>query len=512
MKSADQKRPLKVFLCHAHADRDAVRALYTRLTNDGVDAWLDKEKLLPGQDWELEIKKAVREADVVVVCLSKQFNQAGFRQQEVKWALDTAMKQPDDEIFLIPARLEECDSLESLRKWHWVDMFDEGGYDRLMLALSARAHKVNAIFQVEKSKSNNLKHLSALQEIDNVINSSGDLQYILLVILRNIMKQLDVDAAAILLLNSTRLTLEHTAMIGFLTENIKNISFKLGEGIAGKAALEHRNIQVENLANNYTGYSYKEAIELEKFVSYMAVPLISKEDVNGVLEIFQHSTLDFDDEKKSFLDVLASQAALAIDSIMLYENREKINIDLALAYDATIIGWVRALELRDHELVGHTERVVDLTVQLARKIGVSDNKLQDIKRGALLHDIGKMGVPDEILHKQSKLTSDEWDIMKRHPQNAYDLLLPIAYLRNSLDIPYCHHENWDGTGYPRGLKENEIPFAARIFAVVDAYDALATDRPYRSALKKDKILNYIQEQSGKRFDPQVVDAFIKMMK
>ncbi len=143
---ADPKRLLKVFLCHAHADRDSVRGLYTRLTQDGVDAWLDKAKLLPGQDWELEIRKAVREADVVVVCLSKQFNQAGFRQKEVRLALDTAMEKPEGEIFIIPARLEECDTLESLRKWHWVDLFEEGGYDKLAQALSLRARQVNAHF------------------------------------------------------------------------------------------------------------------------------------------------------------------------------------------------------------------------------------------------------------------------------------------------------------------------------------------------------------------------------
>jgi hypothetical protein len=144
------KRPLKVFLCHAHADRDAVRTLYTRLIKDGVDAWLDKEKLLPGQDWELEIRKAVREADVVVVCLSKQFNQAGFRQKEVRLALDTAMEQPEGEIFIIPARLEECDTLESLRKWHWVDLFDGDGYRRLMSSLRMRAKNIGASLQIKR--------------------------------------------------------------------------------------------------------------------------------------------------------------------------------------------------------------------------------------------------------------------------------------------------------------------------------------------------------------------------
>jgi len=148
----ETKRPLKVFLCHAHADRDRVRALYTRLTKDGVNAWLDKESLLPGQDWELEIRKAVREADVVVVCLSKQFNQAGFRQKEVRLALDTAMEKPEGEIFIIPARLEECDSLESLRKWHWVSLFEEDGHEKLLHALYSRSEKIGAItYSLRKS-------------------------------------------------------------------------------------------------------------------------------------------------------------------------------------------------------------------------------------------------------------------------------------------------------------------------------------------------------------------------
>jgi formylglycine-generating enzyme required for sulfatase activity len=146
----EAKRPLKVFLCHAHADREPVRALYKRLTSDGVDAWFDKEKLLPGQDWELEIRKAVREADVVVVCLSKQFNQAGFRQKEVRLALDTAMEQPEGEIFIIPARLEECDTLESLRRWHWVDLFEDDGYEMLMRAFRTRADKIGATLRIKK--------------------------------------------------------------------------------------------------------------------------------------------------------------------------------------------------------------------------------------------------------------------------------------------------------------------------------------------------------------------------
>ncbi len=144
--------PLKVFLCHAHADRDPVRGLYARLTQDGMDAWLDKAKLLPGQDWEFEIRKAVREADVVVVCLSKQFNQAGFRQKEVRIALNEADMKPEGEIFIIPARLEECDNLESLRKWHWVDLFEDDGYEMLVRALNVRASRIDVTLSAKIEK------------------------------------------------------------------------------------------------------------------------------------------------------------------------------------------------------------------------------------------------------------------------------------------------------------------------------------------------------------------------
>ena len=172
---AATKHSLKVFLCHAHADRDSVRKLYTRLTQDGVDAWLDKEKLLPGQDWELEIRRAVREADVVAVCLSTQFNQAGFRQKEVRLALDTAMEKPEGEIFIIPARLEECDNLESLRKWHWVDLFEDNGYGMLLRALRARADRIGAVLRIVDEEQSNKTILPENQEVP-IIKKQNELE------------------------------------------------------------------------------------------------------------------------------------------------------------------------------------------------------------------------------------------------------------------------------------------------------------------------------------------------
>jgi putative two-component system response regulator len=188
-------------------------------------------------------------------------------------------------------------------------------------------------------------------------------------------------------------------------------------------------------------------------------------------------------------------------------NIEEAHEKLLSAYDATIVGWSRAMDLRDKETEGHTLRVTDLSVQLSRAMGISEGELLFIRRGALLHDIGKLGVPDRILHKADALTEEEWEVMRKHPQFAYEMLYPIEYLRPALDIPYCHHEKWDGTGYPRGLKGEDIPLAARIFAIVDVWDALTSDRPYRPAWDKDRAINYINEQSGRHFDPKVVEKF-----
>lgn len=192
-------------------------------------------------------------------------------------------------------------------------------------------------------------------------------------------------------------------------------------------------------------------------------------------------------------------------------NIEETHAQLLAAYDATIEGWSRALDLRDKETEGHSKRVTELTLLLSKMAGIPELDMIHIHRGALLHDIGKLGIPDSILLKTENLTDEEWALMKMHPQYAYDMIGSIEYLKLALDIPFCHHEKWDGTGYPQGLKGREIPFSARLFAIVDVWDALTSDRPYRPAWEKEKAFEYIQTQSGKHFDPQVVELFLKMM-
>jgi HD-GYP domain-containing protein (c-di-GMP phosphodiesterase class II) len=248
----------------------------------------------------------------------------------------------------------------------------------------------------------------------------------------------------------------------------------------------------------------------ENFVTYIAVPLIAKGQVKGVLELFHRSPLNAGEDWMEFLEAIADQGAIAIDNATLFDELQRSNTDLTLAYDTTIEGWSRAMDLRDKETEGHSRRVSDMTLDIARNMGIKEENLVHIRRGALLHDIGKIGVSDSILLKPGPLSGEEWIIMKKHPEYAYNMLCPIEYLRPAIDIPHCHHEKWDGTGYPRGMKGEEIPLAARIFAVVDVWDALNSDRPYRTAWPKDKVIDHIRSLSGSHFDPEVVEAFLHM--
>jgi putative nucleotidyltransferase with HDIG domain len=211
------------------------------------------------------------------------------------------------------------------------------------------------------------------------------------------------------------------------------------------------------------------------------------------------------------MNMLAGQAAIAIESALMFNNHERTNMALTMAYDATIEGWSRALELRDRETEGHTQRVTEMTIQLAGAFGLAEQQIIHIRRGAILHDIGKMSIPDSILFKDGPLDLQEWEIMRQHTAIAVDLLRPIQYLAPAMDIPQYHHEKWDGSGYPNGLKGEQIPLAARLFAVVDVYDALTSNRSYRKAWSHAKTMEYIRAEAGKHFDPKVVEIFAKML-
>ena len=281
-------------------------------------------------------------------------------------------------------------------------------------------------------------------------------------------------------------------------------------GYAGQVIVERRMVKVTNLLEKPENYARRHLLADDAFVSYFGVPLIAKDHIKGVLEVFHRAPLEPDEEWLDFFDALAEQAAIAIDNALLFNDLHSSKVKLEQAYDTTLDGWSKALDLRDRETEGHTRRVTDLTLQVARRMGFSEEELTQIKRGGLLHDIGKMGIPDAILLKPGTLTDEEWVVMRKHTTYAYEMLSPIEYLQPALDIPYCHHEHWDGSGYPRGLKGDEIPLVARIFSVVDVWDALRSDRPYRKAWEKDKVLAYIASLTGKQFDPEVVRVFMEM--
>jgi HD-GYP domain-containing protein (c-di-GMP phosphodiesterase class II) len=356
-----------------------------------------------------------------------------------------------------------------------------------------------------------IERLGALRSIDTAITSTFDLRLMLEVILEKVCEQLRVDAADVLLLDHGAGKLEYAGGRGFRSDAMMEAHLRLGEGYAGRAALERRTLMVPVMT--HTGV-LERAVMLagEDFVSYAAVPLIAKGQVEGVLEIFTRERLEPDSEWLEFLETLAGQTAIAVDNATLFAHLQRSNQDLEMAYDTTLEGWSRALDLRDKETEGHSQRVTEMSVRLAKAMRVGEAELVQIRRGALLHDIGKMAIPDAILLKPGALNDEEWEIMRRHPAYAYEMLSPIEFLRPALDIPYCHHEKWDGTGYPRKLKGEQIPLAARIFAIVDVWDALRSDRPYRRARPKEMVYAYIREQAGRHFDPQVVEAFLKMLK
>jgi len=385
-------------------------------------------------------------------------------------------------------------------------------HQRLLESIAAQVAVALDNTDLLEQSQKQIDQLETLHDIDMVISSSMDLRVTLNIILDQATAKLGVDAAAVLLVNEKNGMLEYAAGHGFRTRSIQDYRLRIGESAARKAAIGQHIVQAFNLDEDDNNPAYTQLLEQEDFKSYYSVPLTTKGKIRGMLDIFHREPLSPDSDWFSFLETIAGQAAIAIDNDMLLENLQQRNVELRQAYDSTLEGWSRALDLRDKETEGHTQRVTYLTLRIAKEVGVSDEELDHILRGALLHDIGKMGIPDSILLKPGPLTEEDWESMRKHPVYAYDLLYPIQYLRPALEIPYCHHEKWDGSGYPRGLKGEEIPLAARIFAVVDVWDALTSDRPYRDAWTEKKAVDYIRNQRGKHFDPEITDLFLDKIK
>lgn len=357
------------------------------------------------------------------------------------------------------------------------------------------------------------KELSTLLKVSSSLASTMELSEVLQIAIESVTDLLDLGTGAIY-------TLENETLILGATTPPLPPQFPDELRLARLADHPHIKQTVKTKAPVYLGDSQHETlspaekviVDSRGLISILYFPLLLKDAVIGVFIV---GTTDkprqFTPSEIDLSYVLSFEVSLAIANAQLYEKAQQSIVDISQAYDATLEGWSRMLDLRDQVTEEHTHRVTELTVALAKKMRLPESDLGHIRRGALLHDIGKMGIPDSILQKPGPLTDTEWAIMQTHPEKAYKVLSRIPYLLPAVDIPYCHHEKWDGTGYPRRLKGKEIPLSARIFTVVDVFDALTSDRPYRKAWGKEKALTYIREQSGRHFFPDVVRTFCEMV-
>ncbi|GGJ18765.1 GAF and HD-GYP domain-containing protein [Deinococcus roseus] len=358
------------------------------------------------------------------------------------------------------------------------------------------------------------RYLNALhyfQELQVSITDHLEWQDTLKLVLYYTREALQADAAIFFMWDEATQTLELIDTIGHLTPTDYGYRIGRNEGLAGVVLSRMKTQVIPNINPEDFPPDSREFLLREGFKSYVGTPLIVKGELLGILEVFQRDTLKPNAWWLSFFELLASHLAISVYQQALMRELRHTNQQLIRTYDATLEGWVRALDLRDRETEGHSKRVMESSLRLAKHMGLSGQALEHIRRGALLHDIGKLGIPDEILHKPGKLTTHEYEVIKQHPVWARNMLRDIEYLQRDLDIPYHHHEKWDGTGYPLGLKGEQIPLSARIFSVVDVWDAMTSDRPYRKGLPEAEVLSYIQEQSGTHFDPQVVQAFAELM-
>ena len=425
------------------------------------------------------------------------------------WIENTASKTLDREIEnFYEADLETSSTTLHIR-WALSNLTSwRGEHDYFVLT----GVDITQLVESERSATHRLANIRALHEIDMAVSYHLELEKMLDVFLERLISRLGVDGADVFLIDEERSVLRFAHGKGIVTGEMDFRELPMEGTIPSSVASSGKPYSGPlDTSSNPECPRLKNLIDM-KVKDYHAVPLETRGKILGVLETFDMMQIHRDSEWNDFLQMLAAQASLAIDVALMIDNLKDSNRKIAEAYDQTLEVLVGTLEMRDMNTKKHSRRVADLTVWLAEKMGASEEEIENMYRGALLHDIGKISIPDSVLLKEGPLSEDEWKVMKTHPTTAYEVLSQVEYLRPSLDIPYCHHERWDGSGYPRGLKGEEIPLAARIFAVVDVYDALTSDRPYRKAWSKEKTVEYLLENSGKLFDPAVIEKFLEILK
>jgi putative nucleotidyltransferase with HDIG domain len=426
------------------------------------------------------------------------------------------MIKEQSETYLIQRQFKDVNAL----LMNIVDKLSRSGNPILSTAIQDITHVSQVLLNLEQGVSDQIKlkqsQLTALMNVGQMINSSLGLKRVLEEVMDSLIALMHAERG-FLMLRDPNGQLSVRIGRGLDHINLDEDAFKVSKTIVRKVTDSGRPILTTN-AQADPRFDAQMSVMAYQLRSILCAPLKVKNDLIGVLYVDNraHSGI-FQESDLVLISAFADQAAVAIENARLFENLketnfqlEAANIELGIAYEATLRGWVRALDYRDKETEGHTQRVTVLTQRLAQQMGIDRDMLEHITRGALLHDIGKMAISDEILRKKGPLTPEERAIMEKHPVFAYEMLSPIEFLRPAIDIPYCHHEKWDGTGYPRGLKGKDIPFAARIFPVIDVWDALTSDRPYRKALPHDEVRQRIRADSGKHFDPIVVEAFMEL--
>ena len=351
--------------------------------------------------------------------------------------------------------------------------------------------------------------MQALSEVGSVINSSLGLKRVLDEVMDTMIVLMKAERGFLMLKDESgdfRVQIAGDSKHHDLTEDV----FAISKSIVREVLEKGKTILTTN-AREDPRFEQQASVAAYQLLSIICAPLKVKDNLIGVIYVDNRAQKGiFTDDELALISTFANQAAVAIDNARLFDGLQESNAELQEAYSATLEGWVRALDLRDKETEGHTQRVTVLTEKLAQKMGVTGDELMHLRRGALLHDIGKMGIPDGILLKPAALTHEERVLIQKHPVYAFEMLSPIRFLNPALAIPYCHHEKWDGTGYPRGLSGENIPLAARIFAVIDVWDALVSDRPYRKGLAPSDVKEKIRQDAGTHFDPQVVEAFLNL--
>lgn len=418
------------------------------------------------------------------------------------------MKQPSD-TNIVQEQLWEISNLLS-GAMKTLAQSGVGQNSQILRDLTQAASTLNRVkSSVSKQIQTHESQFEALVRIGSTINSSLGLKRVLSEVMDRLISLMSAERGFLMLREFDGNLKVHVAR-GLDNVDLDEDQFAVSKTVVNRVVETGKLVLTTN-AQEDPRFESQFSVAAYHLLSILCVPLSIKDHLIGVIYVDNraHSGV-FHQENFDLISAFANQAAIAIHNARLFDELQASNEELEIAYQATLEGWVRALDLRDKETEGHTRRVTALTQTLARGMGLKENDIIHITRGALLHDIGKMAIPDGILLKPDKLTDDERMQIQKHPLYAYEMLSPIKFLHPALDIPYCHHEKWDGSGYPRGLKGEDIPFAARIFSIVDVWDALVSDRPYRKGIQPSEVKKSIRELSGSHFDPRIVDAFLSL--